>query len=64
MTSTDTVTLCGARYYSFACDISSVEPSDDVFFDFTMRSGAFDFWKDPREDVYTLEDGEPIEEMG
>ena len=23
-------------------------------------SGALDFWDDPREDVYTLDDGEPL----
>ncbi len=24
------------------------------------RSGAFDFWNDPEEDIYTEEDGEPV----
>lgn len=24
------------------------------------EGGAFDFWHDDREDVYTLEDGEPV----
>lgn len=24
------------------------------------HSGAFDFWKDPGEDIYSAEDGEPI----
>lgn len=24
------------------------------------QGGAFDFWKEPGEDIYTLEDGEPI----
>ena len=24
-----------------------------------MKGGAFDFWNDPAEDIYTLEDGTP-----
>ena len=27
---------------------------------FALASGAFDFWKEEGEDIYTLEDGEPI----
>jgi hypothetical protein len=27
---------------------------------FTEQGGAFDFWLDEGEDIYTLEDGEPL----
>ncbi len=27
---------------------------------FIEQSGAFDFWKEPGENIYSLEDGEPV----
>ena len=34
--------------------------SDAELLQAALDSGAFDFWKDTSEDVYTLEDGEPV----
>ncbi len=38
-----------------ADDLSSAEWTQ-----FILASGSFDFWKEAGEDIYTLEDGEPI----
>jgi hypothetical protein len=35
------------------------ELSDEELRRAAVRSGAFDFWQKPGEDVYTLDDGEP-----
>ena len=38
---------------------------DDLPVDELLRvaqaGGAFDFWNDPEEDIYTMEDGKPVE---
>jgi hypothetical protein len=34
--------------------------SDDELLQAALDSGAFDFWRDAGEDVYSLEDGEPV----
>jgi hypothetical protein len=36
------------------------ELSDDELRRAAMDSGAFDFWNDPAEEVYTIKDGEPV----
>ena len=36
------------------------EPTEEEWFRFAMAGGAFDDLADPREDIYTLEDGEPF----
>jgi hypothetical protein len=34
--------------------------SDEELGQAALDSGTFDFWKSPGEDVYSLEDGEPV----
>ena len=34
--------------------------TSDEWTRFALASGSFDFWKEEGEDIYTLEDGEPI----
>ncbi len=45
-------------------DITVQRQEDDVTTEDIMRlseqSGAFDFWKDEREDIYSSKDGEPV----
>jgi len=36
------------------------EPTEEEWLRFAMSGGAFDDLADPREDIYTLEDGEPF----
>ena len=36
-------------------DVSTMET-----FRAAQRAGLFDFWDDPREDIYSLEDGDPL----
>ena len=36
------------------------ELSDEELRRAAYESGAFDFWSDPSEDLYTLRDGEPV----
>jgi hypothetical protein len=36
------------------------EPTEEEWLRFVMSGGAFDELADPREDIYTLEDGKPI----
>ena len=43
---------------SDAYDMS--EPTEEEWLRFAMSSGAFDDLADPREDIYTPEDGEPF----
>ena len=43
---------------SDAYDMS--EPTEEEWLRFAMSSGAFDDLANPREDIYTLEDGEPF----
>jgi hypothetical protein len=38
---------------------ATAELSDEELRRAAVRSGAFDFWQEPGEDVYTLDDGEP-----
>ena len=38
----------------------SDEPTEQEWLRFAMSGGAFDDLADPREDVYTLEDGKPF----
>lgn len=39
--------------------IKDDEITENEWLSFAMRGGAFDFLKDPSEDIYTMEDGEP-----
>ncbi len=45
-------------------EITVQRQEDDVTTEDIMRlseeSGAFDFWKDEREDIYSSKDGEPV----
>lgn len=36
------------------------EPTDEEWLRFAMAGGAFDDLADPREDIYTIEDGKPF----
>jgi hypothetical protein len=36
------------------------ELTDEELLKAALDSGAFDSWNDPAEDIYTLEDGEPV----
>jgi hypothetical protein len=42
------------------CPYDMSEPTEEEWLRFAMAGGAFDSLADPREDVYTLEDGEPF----
>lgn len=39
--------------------IKDDEITENEWLSFAVRGGAFDFLKDPAEDIYTMEDGEP-----
>lgn len=36
------------------------DPTSDQLMRIVEVSGLLDFWDDPREDIYTLEDGDPV----
>jgi len=36
------------------------ELSDQELLQAALKSGSFNFWNSPSEDVYTLKDGEPV----
>ena len=40
-------------------DITSFEP-EPLAFDMARSSGTLDFWNDPKEDIYTSEDEQPV----
>lgn len=42
------------------CPYDLSEPTEQEWLRFAMGGGAFDDLADPREDVHTLEDGEPF----
>ena len=37
-----------------------VELSDSELRTLALQSGSYSFWNDPCEDIYSLEDGEPV----
>jgi hypothetical protein len=37
-----------------------VELSDSELRTLSLQSGSYSFWNDPCEDIYSLEDGEPV----
>lgn len=37
------------------------EPSEKEFLMAAQKGGGFDFWNDPEEDIYSLEDGKSVE---
>ena len=43
-------------------DTSSNNCDTDIFYRLCRDSGTLDFWDDPAEDIYTFDDGEPINE--
>jgi hypothetical protein len=42
------------------CPYDLSEPTEQEWLRMLMAGGAFDDLADPREDIYTLEDGEPF----
>ena len=40
--------------------VETGEVSTRSLMEFAEEGGAFDFWRDDTEDVYTIEDGEPV----
>jgi hypothetical protein len=42
------------------CPYDMSEPTEQEWLRMAMAGGAFDFLADPREDIYTREDGEPF----
>lgn len=50
-----TITIGGQNYYYF-----EKEMGDSELRTLALQSGSYEFWNDPCEDIYTLEDGEPI----
>lgn len=52
---TNTKTESTGAIAGFDGDLTSME-----IFRAAQAAGAFDFWDDPRDDIYSLEDGEPI----
>lgn len=51
-------------YYDFqiVCSVVVPEMSDKEFKKLPIITGSLDFLKDKAEDIYTLEDGEPVDE--
>lgn len=48
-------------YYHFPFVVHLTgELSDQELLKATVESGAFDFWSNPAEDVYSTEDGDPV----
>ncbi len=43
---------------------SAPDPDESAWLRSTSRSPAFDFLRDPLEDVYTADDGEPFDAQG
>jgi hypothetical protein len=44
--------------------ISTDDPTEEEWLRFVMAGGAFDDLADPREDIYTMEDGKPFIDEG
>jgi hypothetical protein len=47
-------------YVPFSMDMPRGMLSDEELLQAALDSEAFDFWRDAGEDVYSLEDGEPV----
>ncbi len=41
-------------------DVCPADPTPEQVMRLVETSGTLDFWEDPGEDIYTLEDGEPL----
>ena len=41
--------------------IPLIEATDEELMYLVEKSGAFSFWENPEEDIYTLEDGSPLQ---
>ena len=58
-------TKVGDSYFTisaqFVCAIPLIEATDEELMYLVEKSGAFSFWESPEEDVYTLEDGSPLQ---
>lgn len=46
---------------STGSEVNGDDPSVDEMLRAAEAGGAFDFWNDPEEDIYTMEDGKPAE---
>ena len=46
-------------YMPFSMEMPRGMLSDAEMLQAALDSGTFDFWKDPGEDLYSLDDGEP-----
>ena len=57
-------TKVGDSYFTisaqFVFAVPLVEAADEEFMYLVEKSGAFSFWEDPEEDIYTREDGSPL----
>ena len=58
-------TRAANSYFSFSAEFAIAIPlreaTDEEFTYLITKSGAFSFWKGQEEDIYTIEDGSPIE---
>ena len=54
------VAVANAYQHVVCVAMPAGELSDDELRRAAMDSGAFDFWNDPAEEVYTIGDGEPV----
>ena len=68
------IDVSAGEYYKFSVDYGSalssllemsnkteiVELSDSELRTLALHSGSYSFWNDPCEDIYSLEDGEPV----
>ncbi len=44
--------------------VEDTEISEEEWLHAVSKNPAFDFLKDPREDIYTIEDGQPFNDQG
>lgn len=58
-------TKVGDSYFTisaqFVFAIPLIEATDEELMYLVEKSGAFSFWESPEEDIYTLEDGSPLQ---
>ncbi|MDQ2809897.1 MAG: hypothetical protein M3Z04_23710 [Chloroflexota bacterium] len=46
------------RVIALAAEQSDAEPTEEEWMQFLLNNPAYDFLKDPREDIYTIADGQ------
>ena len=58
-------TKVGDSYFTISAQFVFVAPlieaTDEELMYLVEKSGAFAFWESPEEDIYTLEDGSPLQ---